>query len=95
MQPGSYAITAEAEGLQEDRANQHRSDYQHQHPCRPFPAAGRVAETIMVTTAPPELQTDRADISTAIESTQISNLPHPVSSWWVDRVVVERDAVRF
>jgi hypothetical protein len=36
---------------------------------------GSTTETITVTTAPPELQTDRADISTTIEQHQISNLP--------------------
>jgi hypothetical protein len=36
---------------------------------------GSATETIEVTTAPPELQTDRADISTTIESSSISSLP--------------------
>ena len=38
-------------------------------------ATGSASETVTVTTAPPELQTDRADISTTIEQRQISNLP--------------------
>ena len=38
-------------------------------------ATGDVAETITVSSAPPQLQTDRADISTTIEAKQISNLP--------------------
>jgi hypothetical protein len=37
--------------------------------------AGSVSEEITVTTAPPELQTDRADISTTLEAQQISTLP--------------------
>ena len=37
--------------------------------------AGSTSETIEVTTAPPELQTDRADISSTIEQGTISNLP--------------------
>ena len=37
--------------------------------------AGSTSETIEVTTAPPELQTDRADISTTIEQDTITNLP--------------------
>ncbi len=38
-------------------------------------ATGVVTDTITVTTAPPALQTDRADISTNIEARQIANLP--------------------
>lgn len=38
-------------------------------------ATGSTSESVTVTTAPPELQTDRADISTTIEQRQISNLP--------------------
>ncbi len=36
---------------------------------------GSTTETIEVTAAPPEMQTDRADISTTIEQRQLSNLP--------------------
>jgi hypothetical protein len=36
---------------------------------------GSASETVTVTSAPPQLQTDRADISTSIEQRQISNLP--------------------
>ena len=36
---------------------------------------GSTSETVTVTGAPPQLQTDRADISTTIEQRQISNLP--------------------
>lgn len=38
-------------------------------------ATGSTSEEITVTTAPPQLQTDRADISTTIESKQIADLP--------------------
>jgi hypothetical protein len=38
-------------------------------------ATGSATETIEVTTAPPELQTDRADISSTIEQGQIGSLP--------------------
>jgi hypothetical protein len=37
--------------------------------------AGNATETVEVTTAPPELQTDRADISSTIEQGQIGSLP--------------------
>ncbi|MGA3133400.1 MAG: TonB-dependent receptor [Terracidiphilus sp.] len=37
--------------------------------------AGSATETIEVTTAPPPLQTDRADISTTLESSTIGSLP--------------------
>ncbi len=36
---------------------------------------GSASESVLVTTAPPELQTDRADISNTLEQTQITNLP--------------------
>lgn len=36
---------------------------------------GSVTESVVVTSAPPELQTDRADISTTLEQTQITSLP--------------------
>ncbi len=36
---------------------------------------GSISDTITVTNAPPELQTDRADISTTIEARQIADLP--------------------
>jgi hypothetical protein len=36
---------------------------------------GAMTETVTVTTAPPQLQTDRADISTQIESRQIADMP--------------------
>ena len=38
-------------------------------------ANGSTSDTVTVDTAPPELQTDRADISTTLEQRQISNLP--------------------
>ena len=37
--------------------------------------AGSTSDTVTVTTAPPQLQTDRADISTTIEAKQIESLP--------------------
>ena len=37
--------------------------------------AGSTSDTVTVTTAPPQLQTDRADISTTIEAKQIADLP--------------------
>jgi hypothetical protein len=36
---------------------------------------GSATDTVTVTTAPPQLQTDRADISTTLEAKQISDLP--------------------
>jgi hypothetical protein len=38
-------------------------------------ATGAVTDTVTVTSAPPELQTDRADISTNIEARQVADLP--------------------
>ena len=75
MQPGLYTITAEAKGFkttQQSNINllnntSTRVDFSLQ--------PGEVTQTVVVTEAPPLLQTDRADISTKLETTQISDMP--------------------
>jgi len=72
---GTYTITVAAQGFKKEiRENivlltntTSRVDFSL--------ANGSLTETITVTTAPPLLQTDRADISTTLEQHQISNLP--------------------
>lgn len=75
LPPGTYSVTAEAPGFKKN-TNQNiallvnsstRVDISLQ--------TGSVSETVLVTTAPPLLQTDRADISTKIEAREISDLP--------------------
>jgi hypothetical protein len=75
MVPGTYSVTAVKQGFkQETRENitvltntTERADLAL--------AVGSMTETVEVTTAPPMLQTDRADISTSISATQIADLP--------------------
>jgi hypothetical protein len=75
MQPGVYSIAAEASGFEKIvQANidlltntSVRVDLKLQ--------PGQVTQTIQVTTAPPLLQTDRADISTKLQSVQLAQLP--------------------
>ena len=75
MQPGTYSLTAEAKGFKKET---------HQNIDLPTNtttrvdfslAAGSTSETVEVTTAPPVLQTDRADISTNLGQRQIADLP--------------------
>ena len=75
LHPGPYTITVEAAGFKKlSRQNigllsntSTRVDLMLE--------PGSVSETITVTTAPPLLQTDRADISTKLESEDVSQMP--------------------
>ncbi len=75
MQPGLYTIKSEASGFkatQQSNINlltntSVRVDFSLQ--------PGEVTQTVVVTEAPPQLQTDRADISTKLQSAEISSLP--------------------
>lgn len=80
MQPGDYSIAAEASGFKKtEQANVNlltntttRVDLTLQ--------PGEVTQTVTVTTAPPLLQTDRADISTKLQSAEIAELPLTTNS---------------
>ena len=75
LPPGIYTVTVAATGFKKDsHANiallvnsSTRVDFQLQ--------TGSVTQEVLVTTAPPLLQTDRADISTKIEAHQLNDLP--------------------
>ena len=75
LPPGTYTVTIVAQGFKKEvRENiallnntSTRIDIDL--------ATGSVSETVLVTTAPALLQTDRADISTKIEQQQVANLP--------------------
>jgi hypothetical protein len=75
MPPGKYSITAESKGFKKDTHqnidlltnSSTRVDIEM--------VTGSVSETVLVTTAPPLLQTDRADISTKIEAKQLADSP--------------------
>ena len=75
LQPGTYSITVEATGFK--KATHQNIDVLINSSTRVDLSLepGSVSETVLVTTAPPLLQTDRADISTKIEARQIANLP--------------------
>ncbi len=75
MQPGIYTITIDAKGFKksEQRNINLLSDTSPRVDVTLQP--GNVSETVVVTTAPPQLQTDRADISTKIEAVSVMELP--------------------
>ena len=75
LQPGPYNVTVEAAGfkkaVQENIVLASNSSTRVDMSLQ----AGNVTETIQVTTAPPLLQTDRADITTKIETEQVLDMP--------------------
>src|SRR6516165_32441 len=75
MQPGPYSVTVEAKGFK--KATQQSVDLAANSATRVDLTlqTGDVSETVMVTTAPPVLQTDRADITTKPETQDIVEMP--------------------
>lgn len=75
VSPGIYSVTVVAQGFK--KATHQNIDILINTSTRvDFDVApGSVSEEVMVTAAPPLLQTDRADISTKLETHQIQNLP--------------------
>ena len=75
LPPGTYRVTVEASGFK--KATQENINLASNSSIRVDLTlqAGSVAETILVTTAPPLLQTDRADISTKLETEQVVDMP--------------------
>ena len=75
MQPGIYIITVNATGFK--KAEQQNINLLANTSPRVDVTLqpGNVSETVVVTTAPPVLQTDRADISTKIEAQTVMELP--------------------
>ena len=75
MQPGPYRVTVESAGfkkaVQENIVLVSNSSIRVDMELQ----TGNVTETIQVTTAPPLLQTDRADITTKIETEQVLTMP--------------------
>jgi len=73
--PGSYSITVTAAGFKKE-THQNIDVLINSSTRVDFAIVpGSVSEEVMVTTAPPLLQTDRADISTKLETQQLQNLP--------------------
>jgi hypothetical protein len=75
MQPGLYTVSVDAKGFKKIR--QENINLLSNTTVRVDASLppGDVSETITVTTAPPLLQTDRADISTKLESAQVAEMP--------------------
>ena len=75
MQPGIYTIAIDAKGFK--KVEQQNINLLANTTVRVDAGLlpGSVSETILVTTAPPVLQTDRADISTKIEAVSMGELP--------------------
>lgn len=75
LPPGTYAVTVEAQGFKKE-THQNIDVLINSSTRADFNVApGSVSEEVMVTTAPPLLQTDRADISTKLETHQLQELP--------------------
>src|SRR6202522_1761483 len=75
MEPGTYSVTAEAKGFKKETHENIDLPTNTSTRVDFSLATGSMSETVEVTTAPPMLQTDRADISTNIEQRQIADLP--------------------
>jgi hypothetical protein len=75
MQPGTYTIAVDAKGFK--KSLQENIDLLSNTTTRVDVTLlpGSISETVTVTTAPPLLQTDRADISTKIEASTMSEMP--------------------
>ncbi|WP_334268022.1 carboxypeptidase-like regulatory domain-containing protein [Edaphobacter sp. HDX4] len=73
--PGLYVVTVVASGFKKE-THQNINVLINSSTRVDFAVApGSVTEEVMVTAAPPLLQTDRADISTKLETHQLENLP--------------------
>jgi hypothetical protein len=75
LPPGTYSVVAESPGFKKD--THQNVDLLTNSSTRIDIAmvTGSVSETVLVTTAPALLQTDRADISVKIEARQVADLP--------------------
>ena len=74
LQPGPYSVTVEAKGFK--KVTQQNINLLSNSAVRVdlILVPGSVSESITVTTEPPALQTDRADISTKIESVVLEDM---------------------
>jgi hypothetical protein len=72
---GAYAVTVVAQGFKKETRSNIVLATNTTTRVDVNLVTGSTTETVEVTTAPPELQTDRADISSTIEQGQIGSLP--------------------
>jgi Carboxypeptidase regulatory-like domain len=75
LQPGTYAVSVEANGFKRDTHQNVDLLINSSTRLDVDLVIGSATETVLVTTAPALLQTDRADISTKIEARQVADLP--------------------
>jgi hypothetical protein len=75
LPPGTYSITVVAPGFKKETRQNIALLTNTTSRVDISLVQGSASETVTVTTAPPLLQTDRADISTNIEQKQIADLP--------------------
>jgi hypothetical protein len=75
LQPGTYSITVEFTGFK--KSTQQNIELLSNTSTRVDVTLvpGSVSESVIVTTAPPLLQTDRADISTKIDAQEVQDMP--------------------
>ena len=75
LPPGTYAVVAEARGFKKASRSDLRVDVNSTVRADLDLQPGNITETVEVTAAAPILQTDRADVGTKIETTQLAELP--------------------
>jgi hypothetical protein len=75
LPPGTYTLSVAAPGFKKEVHENVAVEINTTSRVDLTMSLGAVSETVTVTTAPPLLQTDRADISTNIEQRQIASLP--------------------
>ena len=75
LPPGIYSVTISATGFKKDTRQNIALETNTTARVDIGLATGSQSEEITVTDAPPQLQTDRADISTVISQRQIADLP--------------------
>ena len=72
--PGPYTVTVEAKGFKKETRENIDLESNSSTRVDISLVPGNVSETVLVSTAPPLLQTDRADISTKIESEDLVDM---------------------
>lgn len=75
LPPGNYNVTSEAHGFKKETRTNVRLDVNSSIRVDMAMQLGAVSETVEVTGAVPLLKTDRADVSTNIETAQMQELP--------------------
>jgi hypothetical protein len=75
LPPGVYTVTVTAKGFKKDILQNITLETNTTSRVDVTLAPGSITEEVTVTDAPPQLQTDRADISTTLGQKQIADLP--------------------